>query len=53
MPQETILVVDDCKEILSLLGNKLIPTLGFNVITASDGKIGLEKAIRFQTDDQY
>jgi two-component system, NtrC family, sensor kinase len=50
MTQEKILVVDDSKEMLALLGKQLFPAMGFNVIMADDGKSGLEKALRYDPD---
>ena len=44
----TILYIDDNKELLDNIGNYLSET--YNVITATNGKIGLEKATFFQPD---
>ena len=44
----TILYIDDNKELLENIGNYLSET--YNVITATNGKIGFEKANLFQPD---
>lgn len=44
----TILYIDDNKELLENIGDYLSET--YNVITASNGKIGFEKATLFQPD---
>jgi DNA-binding response OmpR family regulator len=45
MADETILIIDDDPEVLSLLSRSILAPLGYHVLTALDGKTGLEAAV--------
>lgn len=50
MANETLLVVDDSTEMLTLLGQYMLTPLGYKVITVLDGKAGLRAAIEHKPD---
>lgn len=50
MPNETILVVDDSEEIVRVLTDYMLIPLGYRVITASNGRKGLELAVSRRPD---
>lgn len=50
MANEKILVIDDSPEIVRFLKHYILGPLGYEVITANDGQIGLEMAISSNPD---
>lgn len=50
MPNETILVVDDSLEIVRILKEYMLAPLGYQVISAPDGRSGLKLAVSRQPD---
>lgn len=50
MPNETILVVDDSVEIVRILKEYMLIPLGYQVISAADGRSGLNLAVSRQPD---
>lgn len=50
MASETILIVDDSQEIVSFLKNQALPPLDVNIITASNGRTGLDLALEHSPD---
>ena len=50
MPGEKVLVVEDRRENLVFLANQILRPEGYDVITAGDGKAGLDKALGQQPD---
>ncbi len=50
MSGERILVVDDSREIRVLLEEDMLPTMGFQTLSAADGREGLEQAVRCRPD---
>jgi DNA-binding response OmpR family regulator len=50
MAGETLLIVDDSREIRTLLDEDILSPMGFAVQTAGDGKAGLELAARCRPD---
>jgi two-component system NtrC family sensor kinase len=50
MGGEKILVIDDRRENLLFLANSVLRPAGYNVITAMDGKTGLDKALAERPD---
>lgn len=50
MPNETILVVDDSEEIVRVLTDYMLVPLGYQAITASNGRRGLELAVSRRPD---
>jgi DNA-binding response OmpR family regulator len=50
MAGETLLIVDDSREIRNLLAEDILSPMGFTVHTASDGEAGLELAARCRPD---
>jgi len=50
MSGEKILVVDDRRENLLFLANSILRPEGYKVVTAMDGKDGLDKALAEQPD---
>ncbi len=50
MANETLLIVDDNAEMLHRLGQSMLEPLGYRVITALDGKAGLQAAIESKPD---
>jgi two-component system NtrC family sensor kinase len=50
MGGEKILVIDDRRENLLFLANSVLRPAGYNVITAMDGKMGLDKALAERPD---
>jgi DNA-binding response OmpR family regulator len=50
MPNETILVVDDSIEIVRILEEYILAPLGYQVISAADGRTGLDLAVLRQPD---
>ena len=45
MANEKVLIIDDRRENVVFLGNQILRPSGYQVITASDGKAGLDKAL--------
>lgn len=50
MPNETILVVDDSADIVQVLKEYMLVPLGYEVISAADGRSGLKLAVSRQPD---
>ncbi|MBN1439403.1 MAG: response regulator [Anaerolineales bacterium] len=50
MAGESILIVDDSRDIRILLEEDILPAMGFRVASAGDGQAGLEMAERFRPD---
>jgi DNA-binding response OmpR family regulator len=50
MAGETLLIVDDSREIRNLLDEDILSPMGFSVHTAPDGKAGLDLAVRCRPD---
>ncbi len=50
MPNETILVVDDSKEVCRFLQHSVLEPAGYRVLTANDGNTGVRAALRHNPD---
>ncbi len=50
MPSETILIVDDSQDILTFLKNSALLPLGYQVLTAFNGQLGLDLAVQNDPD---
>jgi DNA-binding response OmpR family regulator len=50
MTKETILVVEDSSEIAAVLKDGILVRLGYNVLTATDGRTGLNLAVQHHPD---
>src|SRR5574341_644203 len=50
MTHETLLVIDDSCDMQDILANDILGSMGYKVITASDGRTGLQMAIEHNPD---